>query len=220
MATLRLKKFLRRYTTLSSALETLTRRKLVLLSPSKWDDSNDIFFMDLYRSHVDAQSVLALCFTMAAETYHHWKVFTQGIEGVCIEFEREPLARVVGEMPGILAGPVEYLLIREVDAHRHHDLDRLPFVKRKGYSDEREWRIISIDKGATREFLDVPVELGWISRIVLNPWMPPSLVENLRVLIKEIPGCSHLKIESSHLTNSRSWKDAGRRLVDNSSLQS
>jgi hypothetical protein len=76
-----LDKFVRRYTTLSSALDTLVQKQLVLLSPSKWDDLNNVRFLELYQSHANVGSVLALCCTLATETYHHWKVFTQGIEG-------------------------------------------------------------------------------------------------------------------------------------------
>ena len=56
MSTRPLKKFVKRYTTLSSALQTLKQEKLVLLSPSKWDDANDAYFMDLYRSNSSVPS--------------------------------------------------------------------------------------------------------------------------------------------------------------------
>ena len=211
MVTTNLDKYVKRYTTLSCALETLTRKKVVLLSPSKWDDSNDVLFMDLYRDHIAAKSVLALCCTMAAETYHHWRIFTQGIEGVCIEFERESLS-VALEKRNIVARAVEYVLIRDLKRYGAQEIDRLPFVKRRGYSDEREWRAIAKCTDEIKEFLDVPINLTWINRLVLNPWMPPSLVDNLRSIIKKIDGCSSLKVESSRLTNSKAWKDAGRRL--------
>jgi len=190
------------------------KQKLVLLSPSKWDDSNDVFFMDLYRNHIDAKSVLALCCTMATETYHHWRVFTQGTEGVCIEFERVPLSRDLDSRPDLKTGAVEYLLIDELRTHGAGGIERLPFVKRRGYRDEREWRIIAKSRDQTKEFLDVPIDLAWINRVILNPWTPPSLGDNLRSIMKSIPGCSKLKIESSSLTNSKAWKAAGLSLVE------
>ncbi len=214
MTTLRLRKYVKRYTTLSSALETLMKLKLVLLSPSKWDDSNDAFFMDLYRNHVEAQSVVALCCTMATETYHHWKIFTQGIEGVCIEFERQPLARALNALPNVTARPVEYLKIDDLKRMTADDVERIPFVKRLGYRDEREWRVVAQCPDTTAEYRDVPIDLAHINRITLNPWMPPSLADNLRAIIKGIDGCARISVVASKLTNSREWKDAGRGVFE------
>lgn len=213
MATSQLFKFVRRYTTLSSAIDTLINRKLVLLSPSKWDDTNDISFMELYRAHKRVGSVLALCCTMSIETYHHWRVFTQGMEGVCLEFDRQQLTRALNAVPGIETGAMDYLNVRDLEALTPADAHRLPFLKRKGYRDEREWRIlISCDDDAKQTF-DVPVDPSSLVRIIFNPWLPPPLAENLRTLIRGLPDCSHVKIESSRLTNSERWKAAGKALV-------
>lgn len=212
MDTLRLNRYVKRYTTLSSVLETLMKKKLVLLSPSKWDDSNDVYFMDIYRNHIKANSIFALCCTMATETYHHWRVFTQGTEGVYIEFERESLSRSLNKLQGIISGPVKYLLIKDLKS-LEEDVDILPFVKRKGYKDEREWRIIAKCSTTDEDLLDIPIDLTWINRVVLNPWIPPALGNNLRSIMRGIPGCSKIKIESSRLTNSSAWKAAGQKLL-------
>lgn len=213
MATRTLDKFVRRYTTLSSALDTLVHQRLVLLSPSKWDDTNDVEFMELYRAHADAKSVLALCCAMASETYHHWRVFTQGMEGVCIEFEKAALETAVRGHAGVVAGPVDYLQIKQLEELAPEEADRLPFVKREGYSDEREWRIVATCFEEPAFSLPIAIELGSITRLVLNPWMPPVLADNLRVIIRGLPGCAKLKIEASALTNSARWKAAGKKLA-------
>jgi len=214
MAVRQLRNYVRRYTTLSSALETLSKKKLVLLSPSKWDDSNDSYLVELYRNHIGAKSVLALCCTMATETYHHWRVFTSGMEGVCIEFQREPLQQAVNQFQNVSADAVNYLTIDELKALGLNHLHKLPFAKRPGYSDEREWRIVANVFDETKEFMDIPIELSWINRVVLNPWMPPSLVDSLRPILKGIPGARSIEIASSRLTNSKSWKEAGKALVE------
>ncbi len=208
-----LDRFLRRYTSLSSVLNTLANRKIVLLSPSEWDDTNDVHFMELYRSSVAAASVQAICCTMSTETYHHWKVFTQGKDGVCIEFEREPLQTAVRNLPDIIAQPVEYLNVTDLENLGPGDIERLPFIKREGFSDEREWRIVSKSQSEIRQTLEISVELGWITRLVLNPWMPPSLAKNLRSIIHRMPECGSMKIEASALTNSKRWKAAGDALA-------
>ncbi len=206
-------KILRRYTSLSSVLDTLANRRIVLLSPSKWDDMNDIHFMELYRSSVGAASVQAICCTMSTETYHHWRVFTQGMDGVCVEFEREPLEMAVRNLSDIIARPVEYLKVTELEKLGRGAVERLPFIKRDGFSDEREWRIVSKSQSEVRQTFDISFELGWITRLVLNPWMPPSLAENLRSIIRGMAGCDSMKIEASRLTNSKRWKAAGDKLA-------
>ncbi len=212
MSTRPLRKFVKRYTTLSSALQTLSEKKLVLLSPSKWDDANDAYFMDLYRSKIPSQSVLALCCTMAKETYHHWRVFTQGMDGISIEFHREPLEHAVEQADGFHAGPVNYMGVHSLEKHTAKGIEILPFAKREGYSDEREWRIIA-ECEDVREYVDLPIELSWISSITFSPWMPPSLSDNLRGIIKTIVPDTKISLRASSLTNSKAWKEAGRELA-------
>jgi Protein of unknown function (DUF2971) len=206
-------KYVRRYTTLSSALDTLAQRHLVLLSPSKWDDQNDVYFMELYKEHHNLGSVLALCCTLATETYHHWRVFTQGLEGVCIEFEREALEFSFASNPEITTRKVEYLKVSDLEAFSVEGAANLPYVKRDGFSDEREWRIVLTCSQKAEMAVPVSIDLSSIKRVILNPWMPPPLADNLRKLIHDIPGCRSLKIVASRLTNSARWKAAGKKIA-------
>ncbi len=207
-----LTKFVKRYTTLSSALDTLKNGHLILLDPSKWDDTNDSYFMQLYQKETDVGSLLALCCTMATETYHHWKVFTAGIEGVCIEIDRVPLERDLAQLPHVEARAVDYLKVTELEAFAGDQVGRLPFVKREGFGDEREWRIVARCDEKLKQTLPVPLNLTSINRIVFNPWMPEALVDNLRQIIRQWPGCERFGIERSRLTNSARWKAAGKKL--------
>lgn len=81
---------LRRYTNLAATLHVLQNSCLTLLNPGTWEDRNDAFFMSEFKRR-GAQSVLALCFAEVAETYHHWRVFSHGSDGVCLEFNRPKL---------------------------------------------------------------------------------------------------------------------------------
>lgn len=215
MAVRSLTKYVKRYTTLSSALDTLKNQHLILLNPSKWDDTNDSTFMELYRQEKKFGSILALCCTMATETYHHWKVFTAGIEGVCIEIDRVALERALGSYKDIEVRQVEYLKVAELEQFTSADLHRLPFVKREGYGDEREWRIVACSGEKLKETMVVPLTHSIINRVVFNPWIPEALVNNLREMIRSLPGCQKLKIERSRLTNSVRWKEAGKKLCLN-----
>lgn len=208
-----LSKFVRRYTTLSSALDTLNNRMLTLLSTTKWDDTNDAYFMEIYRTEAKLGSVLALCCTMATETYHHWRVFTQGLEGVCLEFDRGRLEAAIGRMPELVAGPVEYKLVKDLERLSAKDINRLPFIKRDGYSDEREWRVIANCSKPALQTLDIPIDPSWINRVILNPWLPPPLFDTIRGVIQSFPECGKLSVVSSRLTNSSRWKAAGEALT-------
>ena len=72
------KEFLRRYTDVPALIYFLRERKITLLDPQSWDDSNDSHYLTLYREKNRLRSVLALCFTQTSETYHHWRVFSGG----------------------------------------------------------------------------------------------------------------------------------------------
>ena len=94
-------RILRRYTNLPALLHLLRTRKLTLLSPEKWEDRNDAYYMSQYRERSDATTVLALCFSEAAEKYHLWRAFTHGTDGVCVEFERNSLLASFDGVEGI-----------------------------------------------------------------------------------------------------------------------
>ena len=49
----------RRYTSLSILLDILKEKRLTLLDPRNWDDKNDAFYMELYKSKKELKSLLA-----------------------------------------------------------------------------------------------------------------------------------------------------------------
>lgn len=73
------KDLLCRYTQLPALFYMLSAKKLTLLDPNPWDDKNDSYFLEQYKSKRDLKTVLPLCFSMAPETYHHWSVFAEGL---------------------------------------------------------------------------------------------------------------------------------------------
>lgn len=190
---------------MSSAIDILKNSHLVLLDPSTWDDKNDFYFINLYKNKLAIKSVQASCFTMATETYHHWRIFTQGSDGICIEFNREHLERILSLEENLRYAEVEYLPIKDL---KNKQIIDLPFLKRVGYSDEREWRIFSNSSNTEQKVRSIPLDISCISRIVINPWMPESLVENVRKVLKDLAK-DKISVEHSGLTNSNRWKEAG-----------
>ena len=198
---------LRRYTTLPSLLHLLHNQQITLLSPESWDDRNDAFFLDQYRKRMEAESVLALCFSMARETYHHWRVFTHGSEGVCIEFERKRLLAGIQTVDGLRGGNVEY---KRIDALKSEKppVDSLPFLKRLPYEDEKEFRLLYLERSRKVEAKSFSIDLKSIRRVTLSPWMPKALVAPLKTTICCIPGCSKLKVGTTGIRENEEWKKA------------
>jgi hypothetical protein len=136
---------IRRYTNLPATLHVLQNFTLTLLSPSSWDDRNDAYFMEAFQMRSGAKTVLALCFAEAPETYHHWRVFSSGSDGVCLEFDTEKLQAAVASHPRFKCRSVEYRTIN-LAASKGIRTEDLPFVKRFPFRDEMEFRIMSVIK--------------------------------------------------------------------------
>jgi hypothetical protein len=64
----------------------LWRKQITLLSPQSWEDWNDAYYLKRYQEAKELGTVLALCFSSEREKYHHWRVFSHGASGVCVEF--------------------------------------------------------------------------------------------------------------------------------------
>jgi hypothetical protein len=195
--------YLRHYTDLSALFYLLTERKLTLLNGERWEDKNDIFFLEEYRKKKELKSVLALCFIRASERFHFWKVFGAGSSGVRIRFRREDLLRAV-KRPGLLTGKVDYLHFNEIT--KPLAVDRLPFIKRHGFQDEREFRMVYESERHVRSKVDIPIPLPCIDNIKLTPWLHHDLVSDVRKIIHSIDGCARLEVVRSKLIDNERWK--------------
>jgi hypothetical protein len=214
MATL--KKFIRRYTSISAVIDILRRRELPLLDPQTWDDRNDRYFMNLYKSQKNIPGLYGLCAAQCSETYHHWRVFTGTADGACIEFKRQPLEESLKGQPNIRFEEVHYLLLEQVEALGTTDLEQLPFIKRVGFTAEKEYRIIAQSDEPQRTAFSIDMPLTWINKIYLNPWLPDTTSESVKATLRSFPGCSKLPVQKSRLIDSGRWKKAGDKVVGRS----
>ena len=195
---------LRRYTDLPSLLAMLKTRAITLLPPSSWDDRNDRYVMDLYKSRRELKTLLALCFSQVPETYHHWRVFAPGNSGVCIEFDHMALVKELAAT-GVECSSVDYKTTNDV-ATFQTQLERLPFTKRSAFSDEEEFRVVFASSTVELATKEVPFSLSSINRISINPWLPPPLFTSVKETLLAIGGCANLNISHSQLIDSRLWK--------------
>ena len=186
----------------------LNERKITLLDPRSWDDTNDSYYLSLYKEKKGLHCLLALCFTQASETYHHWRVFASGSSGVCIRFKRADLLKAVRKRRGVKARPVTYLKLTEA-RDRAFAVDDLPFLKRYPFEHEEEYRLIYESTEAVTPTLDIPISLSCIDRITLSPWIPGALADQLKRVLMSVRGCADLTVVRSTLISNDQWKHLG-----------
>lgn len=204
---------LKRYTNLAVALDMLRGQRICLVSPAFWTDKNDTFLIDKYKESKGFKFIGAVCMTEANETFHHWKIFADGMDGICIEFDKEKLEECLNKAAGIQYGNVNYLKLDQVAKTDISELEKLPFIKRAGYKDEREYRIIHGSHSAIDRF-DISFSAECINRIILSPFLPVGLADATKKTLKEIEICRDRRIVKSHLINSATWqKGWSRRLA-------
>lgn len=201
----------RRYTNLASLIHILKTGRITLLNPATWDDTNDSYFMSEYKRIIGAKTVLALCFAEKAETYHHWRVFSHGSDGVCIEFDKTQLLWAFEDEPNIKQGYMKYRQMLDLTDVREMNAHELPFLKRYPYSDEREYRIIYSSSTDIVNYKDFDFDKDSIKRITLSPWIPRSISSSIRDTLKSIDGCKDIPIATSTLIDNDSWKQIASR---------
>ena len=198
---------LNRYTILPVALDVLIQRRVTLLSPETWEDRNDAFYLEQYREKKNLQTLVAICFSARGETFHHWKVFSSGSSGVCIEFDKNRLLTKFPSSEGFRHGGIEYRLVKTVKDKRP-GVERWPFLKRKAFKDEGEFRIIYENQAAYERTKHVDIDLNTIRRVTLSPWLADAVAESVLTLIKSIKGCERLSVNRSSLIDNAGWKKA------------
>jgi hypothetical protein len=153
------------------------------------------------------QTVLALCFTQASETYHHWRIFAGGSGGACITFKRRELLSALKKQSGVRTGSVEYRKLKDI--HRKAPpVERLPFLKRYPFEDEREFRII-YESSVKESYHDVAIPTSCIDKVTLSPWLNQTLFAELRKTLESIRDCGDMRISRSTLTSNEEWKALG-----------
>jgi hypothetical protein len=199
--------YLNRYTTLPIALDILTQKRITLLSPEAWEDRNDAYYLEKYRTEMKRRTVVAICFSACRETFHHWKVFSNGNSGVCIEFDKDELVAAIGRKKGFTMKEVEYLMVDKVERSKP-ELGRWPFIKRLPYKDEKEFRIIWESDTELVRSKTVIIDLSCIKKVTLSPWLPKVVGDSVTSVIRGIDGCEDLKINSSSLLENSRWRQA------------
>lgn len=203
----------RRYTELKDLLSILSEGKLALRDTSRWDDKNDKYFLELYKTKKNLASVLVLCFAEAPETYNHWKIYAGKEEGVCIGFNKERLINKIKDNKNFVHDYVAYRTIKEM-RKRGSAVDDLPFVKRYAYSDEQEYRLVYKSTLEELQAKDISILPEDIEFIEINPWVDAVEADSIKLQIQKIQGFENIKLRQSTVTDNSGWKHFGENAVD------
>lgn len=196
---------LRRYTELPYLIDYLQSKELALLSPKLWDDGNDSYYIEQFAIGNDLKNTYALCLAEAPETYHHWRVFSHGSGGACIEFDKAALVDAANLIPGMRAEKVKYRTINSLGRCAPSQAD-LPFLKRYAFADEKEFRLFYSSTKKWPQVFRLPVPLKAIKRITLSPWLSDAVVSHIVNTLRSIDGCKALRIYKSKLVENEDWK--------------
>ncbi len=200
---------LNRYTTLPVLLDLLRRKKIVLLDPTTWEDRNDAEIILEYKRRKKISKLFAVCFSIGGGTVHHWKTYADGISGCCIEFDERKLLTCFHGIKEVRCGNVIYKMIEEVENEKI-DLDRIPFIKRRPYRIEKEFRILW--EGETdRKTIDVDIELDSISKITLSQGIPADVYTSIKQLLRGKINNPSTKINRSTLYENSRWIKAFKK---------
>lgn len=200
---------LRRYADVLSVADMLQHKRLTLLSPAKWADQNDSHSLEVFRRRIGVEHVVALCLTEAAETYHHWQVFSGHGHGACVVFDKTALLDRFAKNADLITGKVRYESLAYVEKNRPIPTDELPFVKRYAFRDEKEFRVIALlDDLLGSSTLNVSIDLSVVTQIIFSPLAPRPLLETMKEILSDLEGCSHIKFSHSRLTNNLAWRKA------------
>ena len=132
--------------------------------------------------------------------------------GVCIRFDKQKLLACFEKKPGTRFGPLRYYTIDEI-VQTPPPLKNYPFIKRKPYEDEAEFRIVFEHKSRKLSPKKYALDLSSISRIALGPWNTAPMASTVKDLIQDLPGCEKIRLIRTGVLDSIAWKRAVRNTL-------
>jgi hypothetical protein len=192
-----------RYTTLPVLIDMLETGKMVLLNPSSWEDRNDALIIEAYKKKANIPKLFAICFTHKPQTIHHWKSFANGSGGCCIVFDAQSLLQTFSSISGIRYGVIEYRKLNDSNISTY-SIEDIPFIKRKPYEFEREYRIIWEGR-SNDNYFSVNMDLGNIIEIVFNQQMPEPIFKSLKQFLTKHYRFTENQIIHSTILENKTW---------------
>lgn len=223
--------FIYHYTKLEYAIDILKTKKLKLLDPSKWEDKVDCYFLEKYKDANNLKNLFAKCFTSNYAQYQHWKIYGSSADpntnpGVRIKFSLNKLRSELRE--NFTLNKVTYLKEKDFKNNSNYGKDQLPFLKRRAYRDELEYRLIygsSIDKNQEKP-TEFYVGEDSIIGILLSPWILDHDLPGIQIQLFEVASASniscigsHTDIKRSTIIDSEKWRGFADKVVNRPALK-
>ena len=199
-------------------MDMMINKRLTIVGYQSWVDSNDKYAMDLYKNGDHSIEFLgAYCVSgTSSETFHQWKVFADGPDGICVCFDARKFREFVSKLPSndYVCRPVKYVSYKSssdeqdeqfVDAFESLDRANIPFIKRKGFADEEEFRILYSSKSKEDGYHHIPFDPSMIKQLILSPFLNDGLVKTVQNVLKSIEGCPTI-VRKARLTDNKKWQ--------------
>jgi hypothetical protein len=83
----------------------------------------------------------------------------------------------------------------------------LPFLKRKAYEHEAEFRLLYSTKRKSVPFKNFVLPIDITDGVYLNPWLPIATFNAIKDVIQKIEGCEELEVMRATIIENKEWQD-------------
>jgi len=151
---------------------------------SDWEDKNDVELIKIYKDINNIEKLGVSCLTTGRDRYHFWKIYGGEREGVCLWFDKVDLMKDIKKDKKLLWNKVD--CYNENEFKEKRTIPKLPFIKRKQYEDEKEFRVFREHKrGDTSEAKGIKFTPKSLKRIYLNSWLDQNPYAAVKSKINE-----------------------------------
>ncbi len=107
----------------------------------------------------------------------------------------------------VRSGIVKYETLKTIRSVSTFPIDDLPFLKRVGFADEREFRIVYTSKKQGVDYPRLPFEYDAINSIFVGPWLHKDYFEDVKQALHQAGLPEKTKVTQSTLIGNRIWQD-------------
>jgi hypothetical protein len=202
------RKSLKHYTSIETLFKILDTGYLLLGDPEKWEDKNDSAAVRAFcRLKGEGIKARVLCFLDGDESIHHRNAFAKN--GCSISIDRDCILKQTNKT-SFLHGSIEYrkdIKATELRKLAENEADKIPFLKRRAYECEKEYRLIWFGKAKSTP--KIKLDRRAIKRIILSPGMPDSkrkeLQSKIKMRLEKRYGKNRIKVDLSRLLEYERW---------------
>lgn len=208
-----MRRWLKKYMKIEHLEQTLVGKKLHLGNPHDWPDKNDSEVIEMYRTKKNLTDIGATCLTMAPDRNHFWELFGERELGVCLWFDRSLLLKDIEKDHNLRGDFVTYYTTKEL-AEKCNFAD-LPFVKRKQYADEQEYRVVrEYQLHSDVEDRGIDFNIQSLKKIYFNCWLEQNAYQLARRKIENLDLWPYdsVVIEQNQTIRFAEWIDAAKKV--------